>query len=105
MCLFLFTHSLLLLGKLGILSGLQFKLTAQQAVSIFLSLHLTFPQSLWLSVVAEGIFAFFLLALSFSPALTTSLVSFLQVGQYLAKLEESISVAVMRVCVNLIGAE
>lgn len=45
----------------------------------------TFPQSLWLSVVAEGILAFFLLALSFSPALTTSLVSFLQVGQYLAK--------------------
>lgn len=44
---------------------------------------LTFPQSLWLSVVADGIFAFFLLALSFSPALTTSLVSFLQVGQYL----------------------
>lgn len=45
--------------------------------------RLTFPQSLWLSVVADGIFAFFLLALSFSPALTTSLVSFLQVGQYL----------------------
>lgn len=44
---------------------------------------LTLPQSLWLSVVADGIFAFFLLALSFSPALTTSLVSFLQVGQYL----------------------
>lgn len=46
---------------------------------------LTFPQSLWLSVVAEGILAFFLLALSFSPAFTTSLVSFLQVGQYLAE--------------------
>lgn len=45
--------------------------------------RLTLPQSLWLSVVADGIFAFFLLALSFSPALTTSLVSFLQVGQYL----------------------
>lgn len=100
LCLFIFTHSLLLLWKLGLLSGLLFKLAAQQAVSIFLSLHLTFPQSLWLSVVAEGIFAFFLLALSFSPALTTSLVSFLQVGQYLAKLEEIISVAVMRVSVS-----
>lgn len=51
------------------------------AVVVFL--RVTFPQSLWLSVVADGIFAFFLLALSFSPALTTSLVSFLQVGQYL----------------------
>lgn len=55
-------------------------------------LGLTFPQSLWLSVVAEGIFAFFLLAFNFSPALTTSLVSFLQVGQYLAQWEENVSV-------------
>lgn len=81
-------------------SSLRIKLTGQQAVSIYHSLLLTFPQSLWLSVVAEGIFAFFLLALSFSPALTTSLVSFLQVGQYLAKLEEIISVAVMCVSVS-----
>lgn len=67
---------------------------------------LTLPQSLWLSVVAEGILAFFLLALSFSPAFTTSLVSFLQVGQYLAEREEMVSADVNRgvCCVTLRSA-
>ena len=43
----------------------------------------TLPQSLRLSVLADGILAFFLLILSLSPAFTTSLESVLQEGQYL----------------------
>lgn len=87
---------------MGLPSGLplKFTLSLTEQLSVHLVcvylLGLTFPQSLWLSVVAEGILAFFLLALSFSPALTTSLVSFLQVGQYLAEWEEILSVSKVR---------
>ncbi len=92
--------SFLILRTTGLPSGLLLKFTSSLAeqlsvhlvcVHLWVPLGLTFPQSLWLSVVAEGILAFFLLALSFSPAFTTSLVSFLQVGQYLAEWEEIIS--------------
>lgn len=67
----------------------QFRQTYTTLIQWATMLLLTLPQSRPLLLLADAIFAFFLLTLSFSPILTIAVSSFLHSGQYLEEKREN----------------